>query len=421
MSVRILMPTLSPTMTEGHLVRWKKDLGDLVKCGDVLLEIETDKAVMEMEAVDDGTLVHIFVPGGTNGVPVGSVLAILKEKNDTEEDIAREIAGVSTSEEEIKENVPPAASESLSTSPSQQTKTPYEEETKPLPGDFTTRRRISPLAKRLAEIHHISVEHLSGSGPSGRIIKRDIEAFRASGQKAFPSSIQDSSEGAQRIPLTPMRKTIAQRLMHSKGTIPHFYIAVECLMTELLNTRQSLNNVHNSKLFSINDFLVRACAIALRDVPEMNSVWGEDHIVRYDDVDVAVAVSVEGGLFTPVVRRAAQISFVEMVSQLKDLIHRARNQSLRPQEFQGGALTFSNLGMFGIEDVQAIINPPHAGILAVGASIEKPVALHGHLSVAPVMRACLSADHRLVDGAVASRFLMTFKKYVECPLLMLCA
>lgn len=427
MSISIFMPALSPTMTSGHLLKWHKNVGDRVQPGEVLLEIETDKAVMEMEAADEGMLAHIVVLGGTESVPVGQVLAILREENDTEEalqTLLNQILSSMNAPGMVDPVSPPPTDFSTMEKTEFVTPSPVVQSQAP----DSTHIKASPLAKKLAQIQGISLEEVLGSGPRGRIVKRDIEeAVQRQEEKVSPPDetshrthrFDFETLAEERLPITAMRRTIARRLTESKSSIPHFYLGVECYMDALISLRQSLNDQLKFKALSVNDFLVRACALALHQVPELNRIWADTHMVQYNQVDLAVAVSVEGGLITPLLRNAAQKPFRQMADELKELIGKARTHQLRPEDYQGGSFTLSNLGMFGVEEVQAIINPPHAGILAVGASVEKPIVRKGALAMGLVMKAVLSADHRVVDGGAGAKFLAQFKAYVEAPMLLL--
>lgn len=400
----VLMPALSPTMTEGHLVRWHKSVGDKVSAGDLLMDIETDKAVMEVEATQEGILARILVPAPAESISVGTALAYLKQEGENDADIPEG---------------PPTRSEAPDLLSGKNLETPEKESPKEtlskdesfesLPSkvfqSHESRQAVSPLARKLAAQHSLDLATLTGSGPRGRIVKKDIEA-------AMNKPVELSGKVTS-IPLSSMRKVIAQRLTHSKQTIPHFYVSVECVMDELLALRQRMNE--EEKLLSVNDFMASACAQALAKVPEMRILWGETQLAQYPHVDLAVAVSIPGGLITPIVKAADTKSLKTLARELKDLIVRARAGKLRPEEYQGGTFTLSNLGMSGVSHFLPIINPPHSGILAIGASLAKPVIKEGGIVIAQVMTATVAADHRVVDGEVAAKFMMAFKKLVEHP------
>ena len=401
MPINILMPALSPTMTEGTLARWHKKEGDQVKAGDLLAEIETDKATMEVEAVDAGTLGKIVIPDGTMNVAVNSVIAILLEEGEAEKDIDLSALKViapaaQPSAEPIKEVIiaPP-----VSVSASVSSERPF----------------ASPLAKRIALDKNINLGTVQGSGPHGRIIKRDVE-FLGSGmsQKLVGPEFVDK-------PLSTMRTIIAQRLTESKQTVPHFYLTVDCCMDTVLSARKSLNESleGQGKKLTVNDFVLWACSRALRDNPNANVSWMGDKIRYYRDADIAIAVAIQGGLVTPIVRQSQVKDLVMLSDEVKTLIKKAHSSQLRPEEFQGGSFSISNLGMYGIQNFQAIINPPQACILAVGTVEERPVVDNGKLVAKSMMTCTLSVDHRAIDGAIAAELLSSIKKYLENPWILL--
>lgn len=403
MPIVITMPALSPTMTEGHVVKWHKQEGDRLRAGETLVEIETDKATMEVEVVDEGILFTILIPEGTQGISVGKPLAVLREDRDTEEQLQtyihqlQEPQGGSTAPQEMPSLEVPALVQQA-----------------PQLQQEPSRIMASPLARKIADQSGIALETVMGTGPRGRIVRRDIEeAIAASAHRA---PLMEPTT----IPLTGMRRTIAKRLTESKQTIPHFYLSVECRVDDLLALRQSLNTALEDKVFSVNDFMVRACAIALEETPAMQGQWQDTHIVQSGSVDLAVAVSVEGGLVTPIIRAAATKSLRQLTQELKELIQRARAHQLQPQDYQGGTFTLTNLGMWGITSFQPIINPPQSGILAIGASVEKPIVDKGAIVIGSMMTVTLAADHRVVDGSTGAVFLQAFKRYVENPLLLVC-
>ncbi|MEA2756403.1 MAG: hypothetical protein QOJ54_2692 [Aliidongia sp.] len=432
MPIEITMPALSPTMTEGNLAKWLKHEGDAVKAGDVLAEIETDKATMEVEAVDEGTLGKIIVGDGTEGVKVGALIALLLEEGEDSAALAAPAA---------KPAPTPAVSASAP-APASAAAPPSRPSVPPTAGG--DRVVATPLAKRMAAQAGLDLAAIAGSGPHGRIVKSDIEAALAKPATAKPAAAAPSaaatapaaasSGGAlgkdrvaalagnapyQLVAHTGMRKTIAKRLTEAKQTIPHFYLTVECEIDELLKIRADLNGRGGDYKLSVNDFVLRASALALKKVPEANASWSDDGILMWDSVDVAVAVAIEGGLITPIVKRADTKGLATISNEMKDLGARAKSGKLKLEEFQGGTFSISNLGMFGIKEFSAVINPPHGAILAVGAGEQRPIVKNGALGIATVMSCTLSVDHRVIDGATGARFLQVFKKLIEDPLSML--
>jgi pyruvate dehydrogenase E2 component (dihydrolipoyllysine-residue acetyltransferase) len=433
MPIEILMPALSPTMTEGNLAKWLKHEGDEVRSGDVLAEIETDKATMEVEAVDDGRVGKLLVPEGAQGIKVNQPIALLLGAGED----ASAVAGIASSAP-----VP-------GTPPSQSASEPNLIPAAPLPpGGNGHDRRIfaSPLARRMAQQAGIDLAALVGSGPQGRIVKSDIEAAILAARRpeaaAPPPTVRPATTTAPALPpptvfskervlalagnppyterpLTAMRRVIARRLTESKQTIPHFYLTIDCEIEELLKIRAELNARSEAYRISVNDFVIRAAALALRQVPAANASWSDEAILQWDRVDIAVAVALDDGLITPIVREADHKGLATIANETKDLAARARAGKLKLEEFQGGTFSISNLGMFGVRDFAAVINPPHGGILAVGAGEQRPVVKNGALAIGTVMSCTLSCDHRAVDGAVGAQFLAAFKKLVEDPLTML--
>lgn len=413
MPVKILMPALSPTMTEGNLVKWHKKIGDAIKIGDILAEIETDKATMEVEAVDEGKLANIFVPEGTEGVKVNTLIAVLLEEGEDES----ALKGI----ESAPQPQPISTPEPVATKPQTQSAPAPLKIVEPDGRVFAT-----PLAKRIAGQNNISLSTISGSGPHGRIIKTDVEAAMTEGTSALKPQVQvlpgdDLLPPYEQIKLNTMRKVIAKRLSEAKQTVPHFYLTIDCEIDSLLQARAGFNeNRPKEDKISVNDIVIKAMAMALRDVPEANASWADDHIKIYQRVDVSVAVAIDGGLVTPIIRDAQHKSLNTIASEMKDLATRARAGKLRPEEFQGGTVSLSNLGMYGIKDFAAVINPPQGCILAVGAGEKRPiVTANDHIKVATMMTCTLSVDHRVVDGAVGAQFLKAFKNYIEHPVMML--
>lgn len=417
MPIEILMPALSPTMTEGNLVRWLKKEGDAVKAGETIAEIETDKATMEVEAVDEGHLGKILVPEGTEGVPVNKVIALLLEEGEDKSALDK-IKTTPSSEPVKREDTSQPIAETkpdLKIVPPQDT---------PTTGD---RVFATPLARRISENAGMDIHTITGSGPRGRIVKADVE--EALSQPSFapllrpvaPSALLSGYEPAYDIlPVSNMRKVIAKRLVEAKQSVPHFYLTVDCDIGLLLKAREQINELAKGAYkLSVNDFIIKACALTLKQLPESNASWINDQIYQYKSADVAVAVAIEGGLITPVIRQAESKGLVEISMEMKALAVRAREGKLKPEEFQGGTFSLSNLGMYGIKQFSAIINPPQGCILAVGAAEERAVVRDGHLTAATMMTCTLSVDHRVVDGAVGANFLKVFKELIENPVMMI--
>ena len=414
MPIKILMPALSPTMTEGTLAKWLVSEGDDVNSGDVIAEIETDKATMEIEAVEEGKVGKILVGEGTEGVKVNELIALLLEDGEDAgalEGIAAAAAVTPAPEPEAP--AAPAAPVPVATAP-----TPAAPAAAP-----GNRIFASPLARRMAQQAGLELSNVTGSGPNGRIVKRDIEAALASGPPAPAAAPAPMPAGVEPAfdfePASTMRKVIAQRLTESKQTVPHFYLTVDCEIDTLLALRKDLNSRSDDYKISVNDLIIKASGVALRRVPAANASWSGDGIKRYHTADISVAVAIEGGLITPVVRDAGGKGLEAISSEMRDLAERARAGKLMPEEYQGGTFSISNLGMFGIKQFDAVINPPQGAILAVGAGEPRPVVRNGALAVATVMSVTLSVDHRVVDGSVGAEFLAAFKKLIEDPMTML--
>jgi pyruvate dehydrogenase E2 component (dihydrolipoamide acetyltransferase) len=421
MSINILMPALSPTMTEGKLAKWHVKAGDTVKAGQVICEIETDKATMEVEAVDEGKIGQIVVPEGAEGVKVNAVIAILLEEGE-----AALPAGAAPAPTPAAKPVPAAA-------PASAPKLTAPAPPPPKPALTPSGGRIfaSPLAKRIAAEKGIDLSRLKGSGPSGRIVKTDVEqakptvapAAAPAPRVAPPPGVQPVfvAPGDTRVPHTSIRKVIARRMLESKQTVPHFYLTVDLEIDALLAARQAINAVAEKKgaKVSVNDMMIKACAKALRDHPECNASWTEDEMIQYGAVDISVAVATDRGLITPIVRNADMKGLAQIASEMKDLAARAKTGKLKLDEFQGGGFTISNLGMFGIDSFAAIINPPQAMILAVGKGEERAVVRKGQVVVRNMMSCTLAVDHRAVDGAMGALWLQTLRAYVEQPASML--
>ena len=432
MATEILMPALSPTMEEGTLAKWLVKEGDEVASGDLLAEIETDKATMEFEAVDEGIIGKILVAEGTEGVKVNTAIAILVEEGEEVGDVA---ASAPAAPAAATAEAAPAAAEAAAPA----TAAPAAPAPQAADG---TRVFASPLARRIAADKGLDLTQIQGSGPKGRIIKADVEGATAA-PKAAPAAASAPaataaapaptvSAGAvaamyegrtfEEVKLDGMRKTIAARLSEAKQTIPHFYLRRDIKLDALLAFRGQLNKQLESRgiKLSVNDFIIKAVAIALQQVPEANAVWAGDRVLQMKASDVAVAVAIEGGLFTPVLQDAEQKSLSSLSTQMKDLASRARDRKLAPHEYQGGSFAISNLGMFGIDNFDAIVNPPHAGILAVGSGVKKPVVgADGELTTATVMSVTMSVDHRVIDGAIGANLLKAIVENLENPMTML--
>jgi len=446
MPIEILMPALSPTMEEGTLAKWLVSEGDSVSSGDILCEIETDKATMEFEAVDEGTIGKILIGDGSEGVKVNTPIAVLLEEGEEASDI--DSASAPAAKDSAKEDAPdqdaaPEKGYGRGESDANDTSTSVPAAPK---GSDGKRLFVTPLARRIAADKGVDLTELSGSGPHGRIIKADVEAASAGSAKAKPAeSTQTASAPAataapaagpsadavmkiyegrafEEISLNGMRKTIAARLTEAKQSIPHFYLRRDIELDALLKFRGELNKQLEARdvKLSVNDFIIKACALALQTVSDANAVWAGDRILKLKPSDVAVAVAIEGGLFTPVLKDAEMKSLSTLSAEMKDLATRARDRKLAPHEYQGGSFAISNLGMFGIDNFDAVINPPHGAILAVGAGVKKPVVgKEGELAVATVMSVTLSVDHRVIDGALGAQLLSAIKDNLENPMMML--
>ena len=430
MAINIEMPKLSDTMTEGTVIKWHKQVGDSVEVGDLLAEIETDKATMEMEAFDDGTITEILVPAGKKAV-IGGILAVLDGDSAAAPSSAAP-AAVSTAA--APSNAPATAKAATPAAPV---------------SNDGNRVKASPLARKIAAEKGVDLQGISGTGPAGRIVKNDVEAASSSPKKsadataasalaaavkskaAAPSAlaaapaqaiIPVAKDGDERIELSSMRKVIASRLLTSKVTIPHFYLHVEADAAPLMTLRQQVNEqaekTHGNK-YSVNDFILKAVINAAQTVPAINASFAGDHIVKFKHIGLSVAIAVEDGLVTPVIKQAETQSLLAISKAVKDFAVRAKDKKLKPDEFDGGTITVSNLGAWGIESFDAIVNPPQAAILSVGAAIEKPVVKNGQIVPGLRINLGLSADHRVVDGAVAAQFLSEVKKLIEQPAMML--
>ena len=444
MPINITMPALSPTMEEGNLAKWLVKEGDKIKSGDVIAEIETDKATMEVEAVDEGTVAKILVPAGTEGVKVNALIAVLAGEG---EDVAAAAsgAGAAPAAAPKTEAVPVATAPAATPAPVASSTPAVTSAPAATDGHRTF---ASPLARRLAKDAGIDLTALVGSGPHGRVIKKDIEAAAAGGVAAkaapaaqaaaapAPALAKGQSDDAvlklfepgsyELVPHDGMRKTIAKRLQESKQTIPHFYVTVDCELDALLALRTQLNDaapkskdgVPAYKL-SVNDMVIKALALALRDVPDANVSWTDSNMVKHKHADVGVAVSIPGGLITPIIRSAELKTLSAISNEMKDYGKRAKERKLKPEDYQGGTTAVSNMGMMGVKNFAAVVNPPHATILAVGAGEQRVIVRKGEMVVATVMSVTLSTDHRAVDGALGAELLGAFKGYIENPMGML--
>ena len=437
MPTEILMPALSPTMEEGTLAKWLVKEGDTVASGDVMAEIETDKATMEFEAVDEGTIGKIIVPEGTEGVKVNEVIAVLLEDGESADDIGDTSAPAPAAQPAAAEEAAPSGGPDKAAPPVPAPAAPAKD---------GARIFASPLARRIAADKGLDLSQVKGSGPHGRIVKADVEKAQpgakpaeaaapakaetpvasAAAMATGPSTetVIKTYEGRpfEEVKLDGMRKTIAARLTEAKQSVPHFYLRRDIMLDDLLKFRGQLNKQLEARgvKLSVNDFIIKACALALQQVPEANAVWAGDRTLKFEKSDVAVAVAIEGGLFTPVLKDADMKSLSALSAEMKDLAGRARERKLAPHEYQGGSFAISNLGMFGIDNFDAIINPPHAAILAVGAGVKKPiVGADGELAVGTVMSVTLSVDHRVIDGALGANLLQAIKDNLENPMTML--
>jgi pyruvate dehydrogenase E2 component (dihydrolipoamide acetyltransferase) len=472
MPVNILMPALSPTMTEGTLARWLVNEGDTVNAGDAVAEIETDKATMEVEAVEEGRVGKLLVAAGTESVPVNEPIAVLLEEGEDASALdgagAPNGGGGTPAGAEAVENAPPAKSESAPASTDQSAPgTPASLEqappAPPAPKDAQGQRIFaSPLARRMAKQAGIDLAQVKGTGPKGRIVRADVEQAiergvqPAKAPEAAPAAKPEAAPAAKtvaqtpapaapqpgapagpsakeqadmfgmaytEVPLSGMRKTIAKRLSESKQTVPHFYLTVDFEMDPILDLRKQLNaraaKQEDGVKLSVNDFLIRACALALQQVPAANTSFNGGSMLQYEHADVSVAVATDSGLITPIIKHAETKGLATISREMKDLATRARDGKLKPEEYQGGTFSLSNLGMFGISQFEAIINPPQACILAVGKSEQRPVVKDGALSIATMMTASLSVDHRVVDGAIGAQYLQALKTLIEDPLTMM--
>ena len=449
MPINILMPALSPTMEKGNLAKWLKQEGDKVKSGDVIAEIETDKATMEVEAVDEGTIAKILVPEGTQDVPVNDIIAVLAGDG---EDVKAAASAGGGAAPAAKPAEAPKPAEAAKPAPAAAPEPKPAAAPAPQPAAAPAAQanghaRIfsSPLARRLAKEANIEIARIAGTGPHGRVVARDVEEAKsgkglkapAAAPAAAGPSIAPSMSDKQIlalyepgsyeiVPHDGMRRTIAQRLTASVQTIPHFYLTIDCDIGKLLAAREEINasapkDKEKKPLYkiSVNDFVIKAMAVALQKIPNCNVSWTEGGMLKHKHSDVGVAVAMPGGLITPIIRKAETKTLSTISNEMKDFAARARARKLKPEEYQGGTTAVSNLGMYGINHFTAVINPPHASILAVGTSEERPVVRGGKIEIAQMMSVTLSCDHRAIDGALGAELIGAFKQLIENPVMMM--
>jgi pyruvate dehydrogenase E2 component (dihydrolipoamide acetyltransferase) len=449
MPINILMPALSPTMEKGNLAKWLKKEGEKVKPGDVIAEIETDKATMEVEAVDEGTLAKIVVPEGTADVPVNQLIAVLAGEGEDAKSAASSAASAPAAKA-AEAAKPPEAPKAAAPAAPAKAEAPKSAPASAAPAQATNghaRVFSSPLARRMAKEAGIDLSRVTGSGPHGRVVARDVEGAKdGKGLKApgaAPSAAAPATgatfqlpsddkvralyeEGSYEvIPHDNMRRVIAQRLTASTQNIPHFYLTVDCVIDKLMDAREQINasapkNKEGKPAYklSVNDFVVKALAVALQKIPDANVSWTESGMLKHKHSDIGVAVALPGGLITPIVRQAETKTLSAISNELKDMVARARARKLKPNEYQGGTSSVSNLGMYGIKDFTAVINPPHATILAAGAAEQRPIVRAGQIVPAHVMSCTLSCDHRAVDGALGAELIGAFRTLIENPVMM---
>jgi len=449
MATAILMPSLSPTMTEGNLAKWCKNVGDEIKSGDIIAEVETDKATMEIEAVDEGVLDKVLFNDGEEGISVNALIAVLRNKNDSDKDVeevlnkhktgndkkrtskiektndkvldnSTEISGLKdNSEDKNKEH-----NENIIINNDNISLQSLEEdlvEKNTLDSSYIDKGRIaiSPLAKRIAIQNKVNLKSITGTGPRGRIIKKDITNFISNNNNLINySSIKNNPDIRKKT--SSMRKVIAERLSKSKREVPHFYLSVNCNVNELLKGRSFINkNLVPENKISINDLIIKALAMSLSKVPDANCSWDGNEIIQYGSIDISVAVAVEDGLFTPVIKNADYLRLSDISKKMKDFIARANSGKLLPHEYEGGNFSISNLGMYEIDNFSAIINPPQSGILAIGSVSKRPIVINNNIEIANIMTCQLSGDHRVIDGAVGAKLLKEFKDIIENPIKMI--
>ena len=440
MAVAILMPSLSPTMTEGNLAKWCKNVGDEIKSGDIIAEVETDKATMEIEAIDEGVLEKILFDDGAEGISVNSLIAVLRNKNDTDKEVKELLDEHNIEEKDLKKtNVNEDISEVNNKIKPQEIipveKEKIEEKTIEINANEVgnssekvlleknfvddSRIAISPLAKRMAFQNNIDITLITGSGPRGRIIKEDISNFINSnnGLNKYSNTIVKKNI---RKKASSMRKVIAERLSYSKKEVPHFYLSIDCNVDDLVKGRELINkDLDSESKISINDIIIKALGMSLSNIPDANCSWDNGEINYFGSVDISVAIAVEGGLFTPILKNVEQLNLREISNKMKDFVSRANSGKLLPKEYEGGNFSLSNLGMFGIDSFSAIINPPQSGILAIGSITKKPLVINNEIKITNCMTCKLSGDHRVIDGAVGAKLLKEFKSIIENPIKMI--
>ncbi|WP_353276397.1 pyruvate dehydrogenase complex dihydrolipoamide acetyltransferase [Wolbachia endosymbiont (group A) of Pipizella viduata] len=438
MPIEILMPALSPTMskTGGKIVKWHKKEQDKVEVGNVIAEIETDKAIMEFESVDEGVLAKILVTEGTSGVPVNQPIALMLEEGEDESALNNYTStsiNSAVKKEVTKSAVDNQKSEhqDLNGKPTSHSSVSFQRvtlesrrkeawipvsSTGMTEGYVEGRIKISPLAKKIAQNEGVNVQQLKGTGPYGRIIKADVLESLGSGTRI---ESRERPEEDTMVEVSNMRQVIAQRLTESKQNVPHFYLTVDCQVDKLISLKNEISSADENNKVTINDLIIKAAAFSMKKFPDINSSWIDNKILKYSNVDISIAVALEDGLITPIVKNADKKGILSISKEVKDLVSRARSGKLRPEEFQGGGFTISNLGMFGIKAFSAIINPPQSCIMAVGASKKQPIVMNEKIEIAEIMTVTLSVDHRAVDGALGAKFLNAFKHYIESPLAML--
>ncbi len=438
MPIEILMPALSPTMskTGGKIVKWHKKEQDKVEVGDVIAEIETDKAIMEFESVDEGVLAKILVTEGTSGVPVNQPIALMLEEGE-DSSVLNNYTSTSINSAVKKEVTKSAVDnqksehQDLNGKPTSHSSVSFQRvtlesrrkeawipvsSTGMTEGYVEGRIKISPLAKKIAQNEGVNVQQLKGTGPYGRIIKADVLESLGSGTRI---ESRERPEEDTMVEVSNMRQVIAQRLTESKQNVPHFYLTVDCQVDKLISLKNEISSADENNKVTINDLIIKAAAFSMKKFPDINSSWIDNKILKYSNVDISIAVALEDGLITPIVKNADKKGILSISKEVKDLVSRARSGKLRPEEFQGGGFTISNLGMFGIKAFSAIINPPQSCIMAVGASKKQPIVMNEKIEIAEIMTVTLSVDHRAVDGALGAKFLNAFKHYIESPLAML--
>ena len=453
MAVAILMPALSPTMTEGNLAKWCKNIGDEIKSGDIIAEVETDKATMEIEAVDEGVLEKVLFDDGAEGITVNSLIAVLRNKNDSDKDVKdlltkhniditanqndqsdennnekndirvipekKEVLEESLNNKKIHLDVSDSFKTSSNENKNIKDSNTFNEDNSSTDQIEISRKAISPLAKRIAIQNNLDINLISGTGPRGRIIKDDVKNYLNKNSSLNQKHYTKNKEDVRKKP-SSMRKVIAERLSYSKKEVPHFYLTVDCNVDELLKGRHSINkDLEVKEKISINDIVIKALGMALYIVPEANCSWKEDEITYYGSVDISVAVAVDDGLFTPVLKNVDFLKLSEISAKMKDFVVRANSGKLLPNEYEGGNFSISNLGMYEINNFSAIINPPQSGILAVGSITKKPIIINDEIKIANMMTCQLSGDHRVIDGAVGAKLLKEFKSIIENPIKMI--